>query len=201
MQCIGHIVPPPPPTCSRTFHHPSLPFPPLLPGTHRSAFCSAARPVRTPAARGITQCARGPGVWLLSLGVMSVRPAIPFSSSQGRPRRCGRRARGQEGAEGGAGPARGRAARGRERARRGPGSSAGLCSVSLGSGGLAHPCAASQVYKGYVDDPRNTDNAWIETVAISIHFSDQSDTDLKRLNSVWGWAAGSGRGRGGARGL
>lgn len=57
--------------------------------------------------------------------------------------------------------------------------------------GPAYPCAASQVYRGYVDDPRNTDNAWIETVAISIHFSDQSDMDLKRLNSVWAWAAGS----------
>ena len=48
------------------------------------------------------------------------------------------------------------------------------------------PCAAaSQVYKGYVDDPRNTDNAWIETVAVSIHFPDQSNVELKRLNSVW----------------
>ncbi|GFS33453.1 ADP-ribose pyrophosphatase, mitochondrial [Trichonephila inaurata madagascariensis] len=26
-----------------------------------------------------------------------------------------------------------------------------------------------QVYKGYVDDPRNTDNAWIETTAINFH--------------------------------
>ncbi|CAH3165376.1 unnamed protein product [Porites lobata] len=25
------------------------------------------------------------------------------------------------------------------------------------------------VYKGYVDDPRNTDNAWIETVAMNYH--------------------------------
>ncbi|XP_063080653.1 transient receptor potential cation channel subfamily M member 2 isoform X2 [Cavia porcellus] len=40
-----------------------------------------------------------------------------------------------------------------------------------------------EVYKGYVDDPRNTDNAWIETVAISIHFSDQNDVELTRLNS------------------
>ncbi|XP_070651869.1 transient receptor potential cation channel subfamily M member 2 isoform X3 [Bos indicus] len=39
------------------------------------------------------------------------------------------------------------------------------------------------VYKGYMDDPRNTDNAWIETVAVSIHFPDQSDAELKRLNS------------------
>ena len=64
-------------------------------------------------------------------------------------------------------------------------------------GGPAYPCAASQVYRGYVDDPRNTDNAWIETVAISIHFSDQSNMDLKRLNSVWAWAAGSRVGGGG----
>lgn len=28
------------------------------------------------------------------------------------------------------------------------------------------------VYKGYVDDPRNTDNAWMETTAVSIHDSD-----------------------------
>uniref|UniRef100_A0A3Q2E7M9 Nudix (nucleoside diphosphate linked moiety X)-type motif 9 n=1 Tax=Cyprinodon variegatus TaxID=28743 RepID=A0A3Q2E7M9_CYPVA len=27
----------------------------------------------------------------------------------------------------------------------------------------------SQVYKGYVDDPRNTDNAWMETVAVNFH--------------------------------
>ncbi|XP_064135610.1 transient receptor potential cation channel subfamily M member 2 isoform X2 [Loxodonta africana] len=40
-----------------------------------------------------------------------------------------------------------------------------------------------EVYKGYVDDPRNTDNAWIETVAISIHFQDQNDVDLQQLNS------------------
>lgn len=54
------------------------------------------------------------------------------------------------------------------------------------SGETAHTCAASQVYKGYVDDPRNTDNAWIETVAVSVHFPDQSDVELKRLNSVCG---------------
>ncbi|MBZ3871426.1 Transient receptor potential cation channel subfamily M member 2 [Sciurus carolinensis] len=54
-----------------------------------------------------------------------------------------------------------------------------------------------EVYKGYVDDPRNTDNAWIETVAISVHFQDQNDVELKRLNSVGGWAlvVGSGRSR------
>uniref|UniRef100_A0A2K5M7H7 Transient receptor potential cation channel subfamily M member 2 n=1 Tax=Cercocebus atys TaxID=9531 RepID=A0A2K5M7H7_CERAT len=40
-----------------------------------------------------------------------------------------------------------------------------------------------EVYKGYMDDPRNTDNAWIETVAISVHFQDQNDAELNRLNS------------------
>lgn len=30
---------------------------------------------------------------------------------------------------------------------------------------------ARQIYKGYVDDPRNTDNAWIETVASHKHLS------------------------------
>ncbi|XP_004696953.1 transient receptor potential cation channel subfamily M member 2 [Echinops telfairi] len=40
-----------------------------------------------------------------------------------------------------------------------------------------------EVYKGYMDDPRNTDNAWIETVAISIHFRDQNDVELESLKS------------------
>lgn len=53
-------------------------------------------------------------------------------------------------------------------------------------GSLTHPALPPKVYKGYVDDPRNTDNAWIETVAVSVHFPDQSDLELKRLNSVWG---------------
>lgn len=26
-----------------------------------------------------------------------------------------------------------------------------------------------QVFRGYVDDPRNTDNAWIETVVVNFH--------------------------------
>jgi len=29
-----------------------------------------------------------------------------------------------------------------------------------------------EVYKGYVDDPRNTDNAWMETVAVNFHDDD-----------------------------
>lgn len=30
-------------------------------------------------------------------------------------------------------------------------------------------CGGDEVYKGYVDDPRNTDNAWMETVAVNFH--------------------------------
>lgn len=29
-----------------------------------------------------------------------------------------------------------------------------------------------QVYRGYVDDPRNTDNAWMETTAFNFHDED-----------------------------
>ncbi|XP_066433176.1 transient receptor potential cation channel subfamily M member 2 [Eleutherodactylus coqui] len=39
-----------------------------------------------------------------------------------------------------------------------------------------------EVYKGYVDDPRNTDNAWIETTALSLHFEMQDDPLLLGLN-------------------
>ncbi|GJQ72026.1 hypothetical protein Trydic_g3128 [Trypoxylus dichotomus] len=47
-----------------------------------------------------------------------------------------------------------------------------------------------EVYKGYVDDPRNTDNAWIETVAYNFHddtgqsagkFSLQAGDDAKNV--------------------
>ena len=31
--------------------------------------------------------------------------------------------------------------------------------------------SGSTVYRGYVDDPRNTDNAWMETVAVNVHDS------------------------------
>lgn len=31
-----------------------------------------------------------------------------------------------------------------------------------------------EIYEGYVDDPRNTDNAWMETVAINFHDEDSS---------------------------
>lgn len=36
-----------------------------------------------------------------------------------------------------------------------------------------------EVYKGYVNDPRNTDNAWIETTAFNFH-----DDDGKIFNRV-----------------
>ncbi|XP_069589865.1 transient receptor potential cation channel subfamily M member 2 [Ranitomeya imitator] len=39
-----------------------------------------------------------------------------------------------------------------------------------------------EVYKGYVDDPRNTDNAWIETTALSLHFERHDDPLLKELS-------------------
>ena len=29
-----------------------------------------------------------------------------------------------------------------------------------------------ELYKGYVDDPRNTDNAWMETVVVNFHDED-----------------------------
>ncbi|XP_073414310.1 transient receptor potential cation channel subfamily M member 2 [Dendrobates tinctorius] len=39
-----------------------------------------------------------------------------------------------------------------------------------------------EVYKGYVDDTRNTDNAWIETTASSLHFERQDDPLLIELS-------------------
>lgn len=27
----------------------------------------------------------------------------------------------------------------------------------------------TEIYRGYVDDPRNTDNAWMETIAVNFH--------------------------------
>ena len=35
------------------------------------------------------------------------------------------------------------------------------------------------VYNGYVDDPRNTDNAWIETTAVHFHIDTNIDLPLK----------------------
>ncbi|XP_045930908.1 ADP-ribose pyrophosphatase, mitochondrial [Micropterus dolomieu] len=39
--------------------------------------------------------------------------------------------------------------------------------------------AGFEVYKGYVDDPRNTDNAWMETVAVNFH--DDSGNSVSEL--------------------
>ncbi|KAF7659303.1 hypothetical protein LDENG_00000110 [Lucifuga dentata] len=40
-------------------------------------------------------------------------------------------------------------------------------------------CPGFEVYKGYVDDPRNTDNAWMETVAANFH--DDTGTSVSEL--------------------
>jgi hypothetical protein len=31
-----------------------------------------------------------------------------------------------------------------------------------------------KIYRGYVDDPRNTDNSWMETIAFNFHDEDGS---------------------------
>ena len=46
-----------------------------------------------------------------------------------------------------------------------------------------------EVYKGYVDDPRNTDNAWIETVAFNFH--DAEGDVVGKFNLKAGDDAGS----------
>lgn len=40
-----------------------------------------------------------------------------------------------------------------------------------------------EIYKGYVDDPRNTDNAWMETVALNFHDEDGSEVGKLTLTS------------------
>ena len=44
---------------------------------------------------------------------------------------------------------------------------------------LFRPSNARPVYRGYVDDPRNTDNAWMETCAMHFHCSDALAAQLK----------------------
>lgn len=41
----------------------------------------------------------------------------------------------------------------------------------------------SKVYKGYVDDPRNTDNAWIETTALNFHDETGATTSMITLDA------------------
>ncbi|XP_033624226.1 transient receptor potential cation channel subfamily M member-like 2 isoform X2 [Asterias rubens] len=40
-----------------------------------------------------------------------------------------------------------------------------------------------EIYKGYVDDPRNTDNAWMETVAMNFHDEDGTSVSLLELQA------------------
>ncbi|XP_038648081.1 ADP-ribose pyrophosphatase, mitochondrial-like isoform X1 [Scyliorhinus canicula] len=49
--------------------------------------------------------------------------------------------------------------------------------------------AGEMVFKGYVDDPRNTDNAWIETVAMNFH--DEQGDSVGKLNLQAGDDAGA----------
>jgi len=37
-----------------------------------------------------------------------------------------------------------------------------------------------QIYRGYVDDPRNTDNSWMETIAY--HFHDEDGTSVGQFS-------------------
>ncbi|KAK6191631.1 hypothetical protein SNE40_003273 [Patella caerulea] len=43
--------------------------------------------------------------------------------------------------------------------------------------------SGTEVYKGYVDDPRNTDNAWMETVAMNFHDENGDSVGLFKLNA------------------
>jgi ADP-ribose pyrophosphatase len=43
--------------------------------------------------------------------------------------------------------------------------------LSMSETALAHPLYESTVFQGYIDDPRNTDNAWLETTAIHTHLA------------------------------
>lgn len=47
----------------------------------------------------------------------------------------------------------------------------------------------AKIYTGYVDDPRNTDNAWIETTAYNFH--DDSGAILANIKFEAGDDAGS----------
>ena len=43
---------------------------------------------------------------------------------------------------------------------------------SVPSVALVTSLTGEDVYRGYVDDPRNTDNAWMETVAQNFHMEE-----------------------------
>uniref|UniRef100_A0A0R3WSZ2 Nudix hydrolase domain-containing protein n=1 Tax=Hydatigena taeniaeformis TaxID=6205 RepID=A0A0R3WSZ2_HYDTA len=40
-----------------------------------------------------------------------------------------------------------------------------------------------EIYRGYVDDPRNTDNAWMETVAVNFHDENRTGLALFKLSA------------------
>lgn len=42
------------------------------------------------------------------------------------------------------------------------------------------------MYKGYVDDPRNTDNAWMETVAVNFHDESGKNSVLMKHRIIFG---------------
>lgn len=46
-----------------------------------------------------------------------------------------------------------------------------------------------KIYRGYVDDPRNTDNSWMETIAFNFH--DEDDSVFKNFALTAGDDAGS----------
>ena len=47
--------------------------------------------------------------------------------------------------------------------------------------------SASLLYKGYLDDPRNTDNAWVEAEVWNFHYDlgDEFDLRLKRVRALY----------------
>ncbi|XP_018580905.1 transient receptor potential cation channel subfamily M member 2-like [Scleropages formosus] len=46
-------------------------------------------------------------------------------------------------------------------------------------------CRKVKIYEGYVDDHRNTDNAWVEMTAYNIHL-DRSNVSLAELSRMIG---------------
>ncbi|KAI0241034.1 ADP-ribose pyrophosphatase, mitochondrial [Lamellibrachia satsuma] len=43
--------------------------------------------------------------------------------------------------------------------------------------------SGKQVYKGYVDDPRNTDNSWMETIAVNFHDEEGNTVGMFKLHA------------------
>ena len=44
---------------------------------------------------------------------------------------------------------------------------------------------AKKIYKGYIDDRRNTDNAWIEAEIWNFHYSEEDKLDELIPNVFW----------------